>query len=114
MLLLRANSAAYGRQRAGGAEHAGGGRVVAALYVLDEARYVDIHGTALNALRIRTVEASGSLHAGLIGRQALVYFFVGVDAVGGIKHGHLCPRNGGALLGAEGVAQVGTPLCIAR
>ena len=45
--------------------------------------------------------------------EALLHFFVVVDAVGGVQLRHLGAGYGGTFLGGEGIAQVGAPLRIA-
>ena len=86
---------------------------VATLDVLDEFRDVDVDGASGDALRVGTVEATGSLTHGLFGTDALVHLFVAGDAVGGVELRHLNALNRSALLRSLAIAQFHSPLLIA-
>ena len=89
LLLLRADTATDGREGAGFLQHAGSLEELSAFDILDKGRDMDTHRAALHTRGLGTVEATLSLAASLLGREAEVHFLkAGVAAVLGVELGH--------------------------
>lgn len=114
MAFLGADTTAHGRESRRLFEHHGSVDEVATLDVFDETGDVDADGAAGDALWVGAVKATGSFGYRLLLVEALVYFLVARDAVGRVELGHFGARYGGAFFGREGIAELLTPLGVAR
>lgn len=114
MAFLGAHTTAHGRESRSFFEHHGSVDEVATLDVFDETGDVDADGATGDALRVGAVEATGCFGYRLLLVEALVDFLVARDAVGRVELGHFGARYGGAFFGRDGIAELLTPLGVAR
>ena len=66
LLLLGTYTSAHGRQGRGALQHTGCIEELATLYVLDERRYVDVHGTTLHTCGVGAIQTTLCLGDGLL------------------------------------------------
>ena len=102
LLLLRAYATADGRQRTGLVDDSRSLLYIAEFDLLDERRYIDVHGAAFDAARVLARQATVALGDCLLGCQAEVHLFVErLNTLFGCQFGHNHARDSGALFGGQ-------------
>ena len=102
LFLLRADATANRRQRTRLMDDIRSLVDITELYLLDESRYIDVHGTTFDAARVLAREATMALGKCLLGRKTEVHLFVQtLNALLGSELGHLDAWNQCSLLRSE-------------
>ena len=114
LFLLWTNTTADSGQGRGLLQHLGSSQELTTLNILDERRDVDVHGTALHAAGLCTVQTTLGLRHCHLFRQADVYFLrTGRSTIHRVKLWHYHTLNLRTLLRLHRTAQRLTPLSIA-
>ena len=102
LLLLRAYATADSRQRTGLVDDSRSLLYIAEFDLLDERRYIDVHGAAFDAARVLARQAAVALSERLFGCQAEVNLFVErLNTLLWCQFGHNHTGNSGALFGGQ-------------
>ena len=114
LFLLRTNTAADSWQGRGLLEHFGGSQELAALDILDECRYVDVHRATLHTGWFSAIQAALGLFHGHFGCEANVHFLgARGGTINGVELRHLHALNLRALLGFHALTNLVSPLGVA-